>query len=104
MAERTPRGKGKAVEPRTFEAAFAALEERARLLEQGNLPLEESLALYEEGAALVDELRGILATAELRIRKTRAQVAEETNVLHEPGPAYEDDGEFEDYAEDEDEE
>ncbi|WBL36341.1 exodeoxyribonuclease VII small subunit [Tepidiforma flava] len=43
-----------------FEALYAQLEEHARRLEQGNLPLEESLKLYEEGAALVDRLRAIL--------------------------------------------
>ena len=31
----------------TFEQAFAELEESVRTLERGDLPLEESLALYE---------------------------------------------------------
>jgi exodeoxyribonuclease VII small subunit len=52
----------------SFEELYAALEEKARKLEQGNLPLEESLKLYEEGAALADQLRAVLASAELRIR------------------------------------
>jgi exodeoxyribonuclease VII small subunit len=51
-----------------FETLFASLEEKARRLEQGNLPLDESLKLYEEGAALADRLREILAAAELRVR------------------------------------
>ncbi|MBK6318340.1 MAG: exodeoxyribonuclease VII small subunit [Dehalococcoidia bacterium] len=38
--------------------AHATLEEKARNLEQGNLPLEESLKLYEEGA-VGDRTRGI---------------------------------------------
>ena len=33
----------------TFEQAFAELEESVRTLERGDLPLEESLALYERG-------------------------------------------------------
>ena len=32
-----------------FEEAMAALEERVRKIESGELPLEETLALYEEG-------------------------------------------------------
>jgi exodeoxyribonuclease VII small subunit len=55
-------------ETTTFETLFASLEEKARRLEQGNLPLDESLKLYEEGAALADRLREILAAAELRVR------------------------------------
>jgi exodeoxyribonuclease VII small subunit len=61
-------------EKETFETLFAALEERARKLEQGNLPLEESLRLYEEGAALADRLRTILDSAELRVRTVRARL------------------------------
>jgi exodeoxyribonuclease VII small subunit len=52
----------------SFEALFRRLEETARKLEAGNLGLDESLALYEEGAAIADRLRSILDAAELRIR------------------------------------
>lgn len=51
----------------TFESLYAALEEKARRLEQGNLPLEESLRLYDDGAKLVDQLRTILEKAELQV-------------------------------------
>ena len=54
-----------------FEELYTALEEKARRLEQGNLPLEESLKLYEEGAALVHRLREILDSAELRLNGRR---------------------------------
>jgi exodeoxyribonuclease VII small subunit len=67
MAERKRKSEPEA----SFEELYAALEEKARKLEQGNLPLEESLKLYEEGAALADRLRAILAAAELRIRNVR---------------------------------
>ena len=66
-----------------FESLFAALEEKARRLEQGNLPLEESLKLYEEGAALADRLRQILEAAELRVRTVRGQIEDEQAQLRE---------------------
>ena len=37
----------------TFESAIARLEEIVRLLESGSAPLDESLALFEEGVGLV---------------------------------------------------
>ena len=37
----------------TFEAAIARLEEIVRALESGSAPLDESLALFEEGVGLV---------------------------------------------------
>ena len=37
----------------TFEQALARLEEIVALLEKGDAPLDQSLELYEEGAALV---------------------------------------------------
>ena len=40
-------------EKTTFESAIARLEEIVRSLESGSAPLDESLALYEEGVKLV---------------------------------------------------
>ncbi|MFN0095341.1 MAG: exodeoxyribonuclease VII small subunit [Dehalococcoidia bacterium] len=60
--------RAKSATPATFEALYTELEETARKLEQGNLPLEESLALYEQGAALVAKLRVLLQGAEARIQ------------------------------------
>ena len=59
---------------KTFEQLYAALEEKARQLEQGNLPLEQSLKLYEEGAKLADELRAILEKAELTVREVQSRL------------------------------
>ncbi len=67
----------------TFDDLFAALEEKARRLEQGNLGLEESVKLYEEGADLVDRLRSILESAELRVRTIQNRLAEDEAQLHE---------------------
>lgn len=67
----------------TFDELFAALEDTARRLEQGNLGLEESIKLYEEGADLVDRLRAILEKAELRVRTIQGRLDEEESRLSE---------------------
>ncbi|MFN8543110.1 MAG: exodeoxyribonuclease VII small subunit [Candidatus Binatia bacterium] len=53
-------------EPR-FEDALAELEGVVRRLEQGELPLEESLAAFERGMALVQLLGERLADVEQRV-------------------------------------
>ena len=72
----------------TFEELYGQLEEKARRLEQGNLPLEESLKLYEEGAALVDRLRTILEGAELRVRTLQTHLEQDLQELREVEAAY----------------
>lgn len=52
----------------TYEQAFAQLESILARLESGDLPLEESLALYEQGAALAAVCAQKLDEAELRVR------------------------------------
>ena len=42
----------------SFEEAFAQLEELVEKLEEGGLPLEEAVTLYERGMALVKTVRG----------------------------------------------
>jgi len=56
-----------------FEVLYKRLEVTVAKLEEGNLTLEESIALYEEGMALARRTQEILAEAELRI--TRLQEA-----------------------------
>jgi exodeoxyribonuclease VII small subunit len=51
-----------------FEDALARLEEIVQNLEGGNLPLEESLALYEEGMRLSSICSKKLNEAELKIQ------------------------------------
>ena len=51
----------------TFEKAFQRLEEIVGLLEKGNLPLEESLKLFEEGTRLSHVCRAKLDEAERKI-------------------------------------
>lgn len=55
--------------PPTYEAAYARLETVLAQLESGDLPLEASLALYEEGAGLAKICAARLDEAELRVRQ-----------------------------------
>ena len=52
---------------KSFEAAMQRLEEIVKLMERGELPLEDSLELFEEGTALVRQCSGLLDTAEQKI-------------------------------------
>jgi exodeoxyribonuclease VII small subunit len=54
-----------------FEELYKSLEEAVEKLEKGGLPLEESIALYEEGMGLAKRCQEILDGAELRITKLR---------------------------------
>lgn len=53
----------------SFEKALAELEEIVRKLEDGKAELEESIALYERGAALKAHCEARLRQAEERIEK-----------------------------------
>jgi exodeoxyribonuclease VII small subunit len=52
---------------RTFEASLEALEQIVRQLEGGDLPLEKSLELFEQGIHLSRECQDRLNQAERRI-------------------------------------
>jgi exodeoxyribonuclease VII small subunit len=52
---------------RTFEASLEALERIVRELERGDLPLEKSLELFEQGIRLSRECQERLSQAERRI-------------------------------------
>ena len=54
---------------KSFEAAMKRLEEIVRVMERGDLPLEESLKLFEEGTALVRSCGKQLDEAEMKIVK-----------------------------------
>ncbi len=53
----------------TFEQALKQLETIAEQIERGQIGLEESIAKYEEGMALVRQCREILSKAELKIQQ-----------------------------------
>ena len=52
-----------------FEAALARLEEIVEKLDDGNLPLARSLALFKEGTALAKRCRELLSAAELAVKE-----------------------------------
>lgn len=82
---------------RTFEASLEALEQIVRELEQGDLALEKSLELFEQGIRLSRECQERLSQAERRIEillsdnQGRTVVApfEESNARPQEGPGEE---------------
>lgn len=52
---------------RTFESSLEALEQIVHQLEEGDLPLEKSLELFEQGIRLSRECQERLGQAERRI-------------------------------------
>jgi exodeoxyribonuclease VII small subunit len=59
----------------TFEEALARLEEIVEELDSGDLPLEQAIARFEEGAALKKLCVERLAAAEARIEQYVAEEA-----------------------------
>jgi exodeoxyribonuclease VII small subunit len=53
----------------TYEQAFNELEEIVGRLEEGDLPLEEALGLFERGQALAGRCTELLENAELKLRQ-----------------------------------
>jgi exodeoxyribonuclease VII small subunit len=54
-------------QPKSFEASLEALEEIVQQLEGGDLPLEKSLELFEQGIKLSRQCQERLSQAERRI-------------------------------------
>jgi exodeoxyribonuclease VII small subunit len=53
----------------SFEQAIKELTAIVEKIEQGEIPLQDSLTQYEKGMALIKHCRGILQKAEQRIEK-----------------------------------
>jgi exodeoxyribonuclease VII small subunit len=60
----------------SFEEAFDELDKTVKLLEAGDIPLEDSISLFERGMKLAAELEKQLEQAELRVRKLRPSSVE----------------------------
>lgn len=60
----------------TFEAALVRLEEIVQQLDQGDLALEEALALFEEGSKLRELCETKLAEAEATVEQLLAPPSE----------------------------
>ncbi|MBS3936097.1 MAG: exodeoxyribonuclease VII small subunit [Sulfuritalea sp.] len=56
------------IPPASFETALQELERLVQTLENGGQPLEEALAAYERGQALLKHCQHTLAQAEQKIR------------------------------------
>lgn len=59
-------------ENKTFEENMQRLEQIVRAMERGDVPLEESLKLFQEGTALVERCGKLLDDAELQVKKISA--------------------------------
>ena len=53
----------------TFEENMKRLEQIVRAMEKGDVPLEESLKLFNEGTQLVSSCSKLLDSAELQVKK-----------------------------------
>ncbi len=51
----------------SFEQSIKRLEQIAKLLENGETPIEEALKLFEEGAALLKSCNATLESAEKKV-------------------------------------
>lgn len=77
MKKTTARADGSSDEERhrpDFEASLARLEQIVERLDDGNLPLAESLALFKEGTQLAKVCRDLLSDAELQVQTALAEV------------------------------
>lgn len=57
---------------KTFEENMQRLEQIVRAMERGDVPLEESLKLFQEGTQLVEHCGKLLDEAELQVKKITA--------------------------------
>ena len=53
---------------KTFEASVKRLDEIVRVMEKGDMPLEESMKLFEEGNTLVKACQTLLDEAEQKVK------------------------------------
>ena len=54
---------------KTFEESMSRLEQIVRAMERGDVPLEESLKLFQEGTELVRSCGKLLDDAQLQVKK-----------------------------------
>jgi exodeoxyribonuclease VII small subunit len=82
----------------SFEEQLAELEKVVEQLERGDLPLEDSVSLFERGVQLSESCKGQLARAESRIQvllhpREHGPVRTEELQVEEQGNDAEDDSE-----------
>lgn len=64
---------------KSFEEKLKRLEQISELLESGDVQLEESISLFEEGIKLSKECLIILENAELKITKLKKDIYNNSN-------------------------
>ena len=69
-----------------FEEAIKELTNIVGKIEQGQIPLQDSLEQYEKGMALIKQCRTILQKAEERIEKITKEEETEDSDQHEKDP------------------
>lgn len=57
---------------KTFEESMDRLEQIVRAMERGDVALEESLKLFQEGTTLVQNCQKLLDDAQLQVKKIMA--------------------------------
>ena len=72
----------------TFEGLYQRLEDTVARLEKGDLTLEESVSLYEEGMKLARACQEMLQQAELRVTKLQESFTEGLSAFREDGEDY----------------
>lgn len=68
----SPKSAPKPVEELTFEAAYAELQALVESLESDQRPLEEAIAQFERGQALIKRCAALLDAADLRVQQLTA--------------------------------
>jgi exodeoxyribonuclease VII small subunit len=80
----------------SFEQALARLEKIVDKLDDGNLPLDESIALFKEGTSLAKVCRDKLAEAEVQVKEAlKAGGDDEAEIPDEDELGDEDEGDEE---------
>ena len=69
MAQQEQSNNNSDVAQLSFERAIEELESIVKRLEEGKVPLEESVAIYERGEALKRRCEDVLRQAEARVEK-----------------------------------
>lgn len=75
----------KPISEMSFEEAMAGLEQVVGRLERGEVPLEESIALYERGDLLKKHCEAKLKAAEEKVELIRAQEGRATGTAPAEG-------------------
>ena len=65
------KGKGMAEKKLSFEQALGRIGEIVKALENGDVPLDESMKLFEEGTALLRQCGGMLDAAGQQVVRLR---------------------------------